>query len=220
MGTLMSLLTFLIFQGASAVAADAAQIVLPGTYHGDELALPAQSERWLGLYEDDGGLSWKYTSPAFRPAEDPVLDRPGEQTGVEVAVPGEQPLLLLRGVSGLRPGAVTHAPVERQPLLPGMAIELDGAIRLVATSDDAVAYRLELRGPDGSTQVLVEHAELHDDTVPALILAGDLDSDGRLDLLLDLSNHYNLSRVTLFLSSSAAPGQILAPVASLQTTGC
>lgn len=220
MGTLMSLLTFLILQGAPAAAGDAAQIVLPGTYHGDELALPPENERWLGLYERADGLSWKWASPNFRPAEDPVLDAPGQTTGVEVAVPGEQPLLLVRGVSGLRPGAVTHAPVERQPLLPGMAVHLDGELSLVASSDDQVAYRLVLRGPDGLTQVLVEHSELLDDTVPSLILAGDLDRDGRPDLLLDLSNHYNLSRVTLFLSSSAGAGQWLAPVASLQTTGC
>lgn len=49
--------------------------------------------------------------------------------------------------------------------------------------------------------------------------AGDLDGDGRLDLYMDLSASYNVSRRVLLLSSAAAPGDMVRGVASFLTTG-
>ena len=59
---------------------------------------------------------------------------------------------------------------------------------------------------------------LHDSGA-GLLWAGDLDRDGRLDLLLDLSEHYNMSLPTLFLSSAAADSDLVAPVARLVRRG-
>ena len=53
-----------------------------------------------------------------------------------------------------------------------------------------------------------------------ILWAGDIDRDGRLDLLIDMSNHYNVSAPTLFLSSHAGKGQLVARVASLGLSGC
>ena len=203
------------------LAAEPARLITPGTFHGDEMPLPTGHDRWLGLYEDEaGGLAWKYVAPAFRPAEDPVLDEPGQQTGVEVAVPGEQPMMMVRGVPGLSPGVVTHATAPHQPLLPGSTVKIDDNFKLVATSPNGTSYHLELVGPGGLTQVLADYDELVSDAMPALVLAADLDHDGRPDLIMDLTNHYNLSRLTLLLSSQAGPGALVAPAAALQTTGC
>ncbi len=60
---------------------------------------------------------------------------------------------------------------------------------------------------------------LHDSGA-GLLWAGDLDRDGRLDLLLDLSEHYNMSQPTLFLSSAATVGELVASVVRLVMTGC
>ena len=51
---------------------------------------------------------------------------------------------------------------------------------------------------------------LGDDASPTLLFAGDLDRDGKLDLIFDTTDHYNVRRPTLFLSSQAAPANCLA----------
>ena len=53
-----------------------------------------------------------------------------------------------------------------------------------------------------------------------LYFAGDLDRDGRLDLVFDTSDHYNLSRPTLLLSSLAADGTLVGEAAQYQSVGC
>lgn len=209
----------LLLISTPALAAPMGQIALPGSYHGDEMPM-SPSRAWLGLYESGAGLEWRLASPSFHAAVDPTLDGPGEQTGVEVVIPGQEPLLLVRDVPALRPGVVTRLPVARQAMQPGARLPLADGLALVAALDDAGAYTLSLVSADGRSQALCEHQTLHDDTVPTLLLAGDLDADGRMDLLIDTSNHYNLSRVTLYLSSAAGAGDWVAPVAALQTTGC
>ena len=52
-----------------------------------------------------------------------------------------------------------------------------------------------------------------DEAVPQILWAGDIDRDGKLDLLLDLTDHYNVSIPTLFLSSEAAEDELVAEVA-------
>jgi hypothetical protein len=53
-----------------------------------------------------------------------------------------------------------------------------------------------------------------------LLWAGDLDGDGKLDLLFDLSTHSGAGARRLFLSSAARKGEAVREVAVLETTGC
>lgn len=53
-----------------------------------------------------------------------------------------------------------------------------------------------------------------------LLFAGDLDGDGLLDLIIDTSDHYNVSKPTLFMSSPAGDGHMLRAVAHLYSVGC
>lgn len=97
-----------------------------------------------------------------------------------------------------------------------------------ADAADAIDCRVELAR--GSTvQTLARMAGYRDDTgtlaagdeAPlSLLFAGDLDGDGRLDLILDLSHHYNVRRPTLLMSRPAAPGDLLHVAASHEATGC
>jgi hypothetical protein len=50
--------------------------------------------------------------------------------------------------------------------------------------------------------------------------AGDLDLDGSLDLLLDTSDHENVTEMRLFLSSAAKHGQLVSEVAKFTRVGC
>ena len=54
--------------------------------------------------------------------------------------------------------------------------------------------------------------------VPQVLFAGDLDRDGKLDLLVSTATHYNVGETTLFLSRPD-PAKLV-PVAVARTTGC
>ena len=73
---------------------------------------------------------------------------------------------------------------------------------------------------DGGTPQPVARLADRDDGHPALLWAGDLDGDGRLDLVLDESDHYNVTETTLYLSSTAAPGALVGRAGRHRTTGC
>ena len=85
---------------------------------------------------------------------------------------------------------MSHSPECRILLRQGNA-----STALMATS------ATRMRQEDGT-----EVTSLGDDASPHLFFAGDLDRDGKLDLIFDTTDHYNVSRPTLFLSGAVASG--------------
>lgn len=185
------------FLNAGALAGAPGQLLVPGEAPDD----PSATEGWLGLVESDGVLAWQ-----------PV--------GLGAGAGAEAPLLMVRGVAGLKPGPVVKRAVDPQALPPGSDVDLGEGRRLIAEGEPTGPYTLSLVAQDGPTQLLVSHAVLEAAVSPTLLLVGDLDGDGQVDLLIDTANHLDLSRYTLFLSSAAGKGQLLAPVATLLSTGC
>jgi hypothetical protein len=111
---------------------------------------------------------------------------------------------------------------------------------VVSATHDSMTYRCRIElsenGKDGDVergprQTLIEMAgssalsaapeiALGDDASPHPIFAGDLDRDGRLDLIFETSHHYNLSHPVLFLSGAAEAGELLHAVAEFDAVGC
>ena len=162
--------------------------------------------------------------------EDPVEDSGDEKTGKQVVVDGTDTAIAFFSVAlPLHAGVVTHVTSGDVELAPGTEriLSIGGAEwKLIArgkvegSGPDTSVHDYELAITDGhSTQVLVKHPYL-DDAVPLLKFAGDLDGDGKLDLLIDTTHHYNLSEPTLLLSSQAKDGELVHNVASFRTTGC
>lgn len=223
----------------SAVDREPFDLLLASSYHGDEITA-GDGEVYLAVVRDGDG--WKLVPAAIRVAtvEDPIVDAPGEMTGKEVRIDGAEPLFLVRG--GLAPGPVETvewrgrslfgSPSFEWTLTNGkrfwLSVDCPGPAEVSeearARSEFPAAWRelCALRLSHGSSvQKLADLPvnRLHDSGA-GLLWAGDLDRDGRLDLLLDLSDHYNVRQPTLFLSSAAAADGIVAPVASLEMTGC
>jgi hypothetical protein len=85
-------------------------------------------------------------------------------------------------------------------------------------------YRIQVSVREGR---LVDRGELFvsefiddDAGAPGILWAGDLDRDGALDLLLSTSTHYNVSAMTLYLSSFSGSGLLPAKVAHFSSAGC
>ncbi len=215
----------------SALALAAAFALQPvGSFHGGE-AVARDGERWLAL-RGGADATLVVATARVRRVHDEIVDAPDARTGEAVSSTVAGTRMLLRG-AGLRPGAVATAWQGDEPARISEApIDLrlgDAAYRLAlrcalpgapcrveletGTHRQALLELAATRNEDGSLM-------LGDDASPALLFAGDIDRDGRLDLILDATDHYNLSRPTLYLSTQAADGELVHRVAEHEAVGC
>lgn len=218
----------------------------PGQFHGGE-PVARHGERWFALTADADGARLTRTRLQVKTVVDELLDGEGQATGqaVSSATDSGAVLTYLRG-PGLHEGPVTQA--ESPDIasnseggdsgLPAQTLRFGGRDYRIATrceADRATAnlYRCSIDLIDGERrQTLVAMSGQRDATVagsgmllgseatPHLIFAGDLDRDGRLDLIFDTTDHYNVSRPTLFLSGAAGEGELVRVVAEYHSVGC
>jgi hypothetical protein len=234
MNRLVASLTLCVAAGAASAAP---QLALPGeAFHGDEV--PARNgESWLALVVAGSTAKLQAAKLVVEAVNDPVLDGDDEKTGRSVAAPGIEALVFLRGMAALKPGDVNVAMAESTPLDVARPLELrlgDKRLSLLSrcadSGDESGGIRCEVVLDDGAVaQTLFTTYAVREegsdritfgDAVPTVQFAGDLDRDGRVDLLIDTTDHYNLSRPTLFLSGAAKNGQHVAEVARQELTGC
>ena len=215
-----------------------------GEFHAGE-AVARDGETWLALRIDAPAAALTTVTVRAEPWHDVVLDEENEKSGVRISVvePGAAPLVLLRG-DGLSAGAVEQAQTQRDidaagspSLLPHYRIlfrdqqyRIHTACSQIGASAAVPAKlicNIVLHTPQGAQTLARMPAsstdgtwQLGDDAAPELLFAGDLDRDGRLDLLFNLTDHYNLSRTVLLLSSAARGGDAVAEVARFESVGC
>lgn len=229
---------------AVASAAEGHAIQPPGPFHAGE-AVARDGERWLALHiGPSGNAALTTTTLRVAATHDPLVDEPDQRSGETVSAPASDAASMF-----LRGPALVAGPLQSAEPLPAgndatrgvdLRLRFDAGLHRLRSEcerrgpasggQQAFDCRIVLQAPDGREQVLArmggyaerpgEPARLGDEAAPALLFAGDLDRDGALDLLFDTSDHYNLSRPTLFLSSQAGPGELLRQVAQYQATGC
>lgn len=211
-----------------------------GTFHGSE-PIARDGEVWMALREHEGRAELVRTTLQVRPVRDELLDESDAATGLEVLSPSVPDAeFFLRG-HRIVEGAVTSVdfhPRER----------VAGPLRIEFTFDQ-VPYRIDTRCQEvpfhsgqrsydceivlhgrGRSQRLFKvqgYSEpgtgtllTSDDGMAQLRFVGDLDGDGAFDLIFDASDHYNVSRPTLFLSSQAGVGELVGQVAQYESVGC
>ena len=232
---LLAPLTVLILADVSP-APNAAEIISPGEHHGHEV--PANTPGvWFALVADGAGASLRRVRVSVATVKDEIVDEGAEMTGRRVDTsPAVEPIALLRGIHGLKARRVPTA-------LLGQAVDDAG----ISARLGVLAYQLFMRCAE---QPPVEGQRQHNcdlvlrlDTVeqvlftyraynegdariwaserqPTVLWAGDVDADGRLDVLLETSNHYNVSEMRLFLSRGASASALVQEGATHTTTGC
>lgn len=209
-------------------------VILSGGAIGDNYydrppAAIVERSSWLALFIDDGTanqaprtsrLAIARVSFARREEPGPVVYR------LVTTPPGAR--LLLSGVPQLSPGT---AITVRQD------IDLGGDMRDAAFRLGTRQYRIRLDAKDptycdavitltegGRKQKLFDASGPMTTNDPALVMscdephftvhwAGDLDRDGRLDMLVTFSGKYSYHPTQLFLSSGARVGDLVAEVA-------
>ena len=208
----------------------------PGTFHQGE-AVARHGERWLALRVQADDARLDTTRLRVKTVFDELLDAEGQATGSEVGSDKADVLTYLRG-TGLHAGPVVQARIEDTAGDSGLVAQTltlgDKAYRLATRCEVAVPeggfmcevaliegersqtlVRMTARQMEGMTGLM-----LGDAASPHLIFAGDLDRDGKLDLLFDTTDHYNLSRPVLFLSGAAEGDELLHAVAEHNAVGC
>lgn len=209
-----------------AAAILAIQLLYPRQFHGDETEAKS-GQQWMALVGEGQGSSLRKVTIHVERVTD-IYDQPGQKSGKEVSIATpikqESVIVLLRGMP-LREGAVPTARYSGEgdagkPL----QITLPDAQTTYKLGIECVGGRCPLTlSANGTSQrlfVFNEDADAGDFKGLRVIWAGDLDGDGKLDLLVDVSNHYNGGDTALYLSSKARNGELVGQAAKLQTVGC
>lgn len=201
-----------------------------GSFHGDEVPAKSSGEQWLGLFSTSKGFELLPTKITVNYVHDPIMDREQTiKTGKEVTTKEKlQPIFLVKGSILLKPGIVKTVFAGKTIFSPNsrpLNFYLDGdsgntyQISIGKRSNAETKYHaLLLTSSKNDTSQEISPCCSDDST--ELLWVGDLDRDGRLDLLIDISDHYNSSIPTLFLSSPAKQNKLVEPVAQFEATGC
>lgn len=210
----------------------AADIMEVTTYHNDECK--AQSgQSWLALFPTrDGGFELKSTRVKLTMVNDAIIDEaPDKKTGKQITIPEKQdPLVLLHGIPSLSARKVATCSTNKKEHIDiNQKIHLKLGKQQVTLSTTGglskeekefrTNYKIILES-GGIKQTIVHHKQISSDSAPSLLWAGDLDGDGKIDLIMDATDHYNVRDLTLFLSGKAKPGAIVEKVANHISTGC
>ncbi|KXX69226.1 hypothetical protein AVL50_16315 [Flammeovirga sp. SJP92] len=212
------------------------KVIMLGSYHGDELDMSYGTEQWIGVFADSSNYYLKNVEVDFSKDMDPVMDSEGDSSAIKVSVSEEDECLFLFSGFSLEDRtlhSIDSLKDMRCPLSGDSTIlnYNDTKIKLYATGDkqllggdfyELANYRLFIDNEDTTTKTpqLLFACTSFDDAMPNLLWVGDIDNDGKLDFLFDLSSHYNATSLNLFLSSLADDNEFLELVAILNTIGC
>ncbi|MFL6256443.1 MAG: hypothetical protein ACJ74T_15675 [Pyrinomonadaceae bacterium] len=210
------------------------RLVETGGFHGDEVRART-GETWLGLYVLKESSTLVPSVVKVEPANDAMMDEePWQMSGRVVSVKRKaDPIFLVAGTNALRPGPVLTSRAQETLLTNTSDVRLalaGEAYRLrVSTKDrtDTTVMALDdaklVLSKGGVSQVIYDLGGKGQETDTVewkLLWAGDLDGDRKLDLYVQVSEHYNVSRHKLFLSSRARAKQLVREVAEFTVTGC
>jgi len=181
-----------------------------------------------GMYDIPEGPDGPGDGYESRYVQKTVNGKPVQFDYMEVGIDSDQePLILIRGVDGLKSGPVPTAFAGDISMEPEESVDLSmetcGSFalsaegRVIPRTSDVDDYILRLESDD-KTQVLANFKHCNG-SIPRLRWAGDLDGDGKLDLYVYMTNDMYSAAETLFLSSMAGEGELVGKAAELWIHG-
>lgn len=227
----------------SGYAHDSVQLAISG-HHGQTDPVKPGGD-WWGIFPEGDGFTLKPTRVRVEtvietpPGGKPYVGETNIHTPEKVDF-----VILFRGLMAAAMGPVDSVPLTEhsRPLAPGETRVLswkgltpDRTLHLAASGESASVktdkgaytvvrdYAVRLGGgEDGAgAQILYSSEEVWGLEGTHLRWAGDLDRDGKLDLILNLGGHYTQTRLALYLSSAAKDGELVGLVARWDAScGC
>lgn len=221
-----------------AMADEGVQLAIPG-FHAGADSVQAGSD-WWGVFRQGGGIVLQPTSVTVEAVRNPLFEEETEKTAVMIGITqASRPAFLFRGLRGIQAGPLEscHVDLESTQLYPGQEVELklgkrrlQERARLVVTGSVELpsgaaypsvgAYQLHLIVGFGNavSQMIADLPGVSRGSWPGLVWAGDLDGDGKLDLLLDLRKNDLTTELALYLSSAAKEGELVGLAAEWRAT--
>lgn len=197
------------------------QLLIPNAYHSYEA--PAEpGTGWLALVPVGSG--WSLESAVVRSTRviDPVMDEEGGKTGIKITSNRDEAIALIR-LPGIKAGRV-DTPNMKFRAKPRLISSGDSPLKVLLNHDEYVIQpagaQIQLRiGKDETILADLAAREGDDSDSASLIWAGDLDRDGKLDLLFSYER-YNAFGSCLYLSSIAGEGEVVRQAACHGGVGC
>jgi hypothetical protein len=211
-------------------AGEGVYLLEPTSYHNDEVTKEWENLRWYGVFKlPDGAFEVRATRISIEQTRDDLVDDEGAETGWQVKVADKDTaLFLVGGKITLTPKKTTGKAPEYQILQPDSLLTLDRQYRLKASGGsrpykdwdekEVFNYGLQLIGGGRQQKLLSDYKFIGDG--PYVVWHGYLDDDAVPDLLIDCKLDYNQRILVLFLSSRAGAGQMVRPVAKMESVGC
>jgi hypothetical protein len=208
-----------------------------GVFHEDEVDPHSFKYKWMGIFKTDSGYYIGPTKITLTRENDAVLDEAGQKTGWVVSPSvKDTTVLLISGLDDLRSRPIRSIPFKKEYILPGEQEDFicnDVKYTLYATGTNKSTslkrepynvsnYKLFIKAVINGhayNQMILSIA-MFDDVISTLTFIGDIDGDGRPDLIMDTTNDYNMERATLYLSKPAETGQLLKVVGWHAIVGC
>ena len=203
---------------------DAVSIMQIGQFHGDEVTTPI-GKNWFGLIDVNGKFELRRVYPKVSTVFDPVLDDESNKanySGKKVAVKGADPILLIQS-DFFKQGPVTQAKVSEDEsfVLDKTMYKIERKCNKQMNQEGFRECKVYLN-QGKIKQFIADTTEKEDSdftSTVTVVWAGDLDHDGKLDLILDFGS-YNNGLTVLYLSSYAKKGEVSGKVAEFATQGC
>ena len=225
---LTALLSCVLILPASPETSAGNALLAVGSFHGGEVQLK-QPRQWLGLFCSGHVCNAHQTIVSTAAVHDDIVDEDSKaSTGVEVSIAESgSPIFLVRGLAFAKRQVPTVFSGE-QALGAGDSFSIDAPfsshllkVEGKKSEDEALPKGSRLLFSQGTTsQELLALPDGGNDPYITVLWIGDIDGDGKPDLYLNTSWHYNVSHKVLWLSSLARAGQLVGQAAVLHTTGC
>ncbi len=234
-----------IVAACGASAGDGVHLALSGLHYAADPVRGGGD--WWGIFPEGEGYTFQPVRVRVEAVVDPLADGDTRKTATEITVPGNvQDIPLIRGLMSAASGPLKSLKPEKKWgfLPPGDSIELPmarddavDAMKIIASGNETIkkagpsevsvmtGYELRLvqgSGKEQQSQLLValpEFSRFSYEEGPSLLWAGDLDRDGKLDLLYNLSSFYIDTELALFLSSAAKNGELVGLAARWNAVG-